>query len=151
MIFFLCARSRSSSRTTFLLARKVATVSRVFLTGRVASSSCSPPLVTGAVATTRIRLVLDSYQVLQRTTTMVLLAIGSGRRGGFVTIDGPYMARRKFGSCGGPGDTLDRPFAKLCAAWHICQVCSLICQVDQNANYKCKIIGYLFFVIFGKL
>ena len=48
MIFFLRARSRSSSRATFLRARKVAAGSRVFLTGRTASSSCSPPLVAGA-------------------------------------------------------------------------------------------------------
>ena len=60
MNFFLCARSRSSSRTTFLRARKVTAGSRVFLTGRTASSSCSPPLVAGAATTTRIILVSGS-------------------------------------------------------------------------------------------
>jgi len=44
-----------------------------------------------------------------------------------------------------------RPFAKPCAAWHICQVCSLICQVDQNTNSKYKTIGYLFLWFFSKL
>ena len=135
--FFLCARSRSSSRTTYLRVRKVAAGSRVFLTGRTTSSSCSPPLVAGAAATIRIRLVSDSYQVLQRTVVMVLLAIGSGRWGVSVAIDGPDMTRRKSGSHEGPGDAHDRLFTKPCAAWHIYQVCSLICQVAQNANSKC--------------
>ena len=52
--------ARSSSRATLLCARKVAASSRVFVTGRAASSSCSPPLVAGAAATTRIRLVSGS-------------------------------------------------------------------------------------------
>ena len=52
--FFSFARSRSSSRATFLCARKVAAGSRVFLTGRAASSSCSPPLDAGAAAATRL-------------------------------------------------------------------------------------------------
>jgi len=61
------------------------------------------------------------------------------------------MARRKSGPRGGPRHARDRPFAKPCAAWHIYQVCSLICQVAQNANFKCKTIGYLFLRFFGKL
>ena len=35
-------------------------------------------------------------------------------------------------------------FAKSSTAWHFCQVCSLICQVAQIANSKCKTVGYLF-------
>ena len=35
-------------------------------------------------------------------------------------------------------------FAKPSTAWHFCQVCSLICQVTQIANSKCKTVGYLF-------
>ena len=35
-------------------------------------------------------------------------------------------------------------FAKLSTTWHFCQVCSLICQVAQIANSKCKTVGYLF-------
>ena len=78
--------------------------------------------------------------------TMESLAttIGCGRRHVegrrvSIAIDGPYIARRKSGSRGEPRDARDRPFAKACTAWHICQVYSLICQIVQNA------IGYLFF------
>jgi len=35
-------------------------------------------------------------------------------------------------------------FAKSSTTWHFCQVCSLICQVAQIANSKCKTVGYLF-------
>ena len=49
----------------------------------------------------------------------------------------------KSGSRGGPGDARGRAFAKPSAAWQLCQVCSLICQVAQNANSKCKTVGYL--------
>jgi len=48
--FFLRARSQSSSRATFLRARKVAAGSGVFVTGHATSFSCSPPLVAGAAA-----------------------------------------------------------------------------------------------------
>jgi hypothetical protein len=39
-----------------------------------------------------------------------------GGPGVSVTIDGPYMERRKSGLRGEPEDTRDRPFAKPCAA-----------------------------------
>jgi len=35
-------------------------------------------------------------------------------------------------------------FAKSSTTWHFCQVCSLICQVAQIANSKCKTVRYLF-------
>ena len=54
------------ARATFLCARKVAVSSRVFLTGRAASSSYSPPVVVGAAATTRITLVASAAAVLAR-------------------------------------------------------------------------------------
>jgi len=130
-IFFLRACSRSSSRATFLRTRKVTAGSRVFLTGRAASSSYSPPLVAGAAAMTRIRLVasLNSWReaaVLCRHGVPHEFCSGWRRR---CCSRSRYMARRKSGSREGLGDARDRPFAKPCAAWHICQICSLICQV----------------------
>jgi len=47
-------------------SREVAVGSRVFLTSRAAGSSCSPPLVAGAAATTRIRLVASAAAVPAR-------------------------------------------------------------------------------------
>ena len=35
-------------------------------------------------------------------------------------------------------------FAKPSTTWHFCQVCSLICQIAQIANSKCKTVGYPF-------
>jgi len=35
-------------------------------------------------------------------------------------------------------------FAKPSTTWHFCQICSLICQVAQIANSKCKTVEYLF-------
>jgi hypothetical protein len=47
------------------------------------------------------------------------------------------------GSRGGPEDARDRAFAKPTMAWQLSQVCSLICQVVQNTNSKCKTVGYI--------
>ena len=47
------------------------------------------------------------------------------------------------------GDARDRAFAKPSAAWQLYQVCSLICQVAQNTNSKCKTVGYLILRFFA--
>jgi hypothetical protein len=75
-------------------------------------------------------------------------SIGCGRRRvegrGFLSQLMEHIWREeKSRSHGGPGDARDRAFAGPSAAWQLCQVCSLICQVGQNANSKYKTVAYL--------
>ena len=62
---------------TFLRVHKVAAGSHVFLTGRAASSSCSPPFVVGAAAITRIRLVAGAAAVPARRMQLFSIAMES--------------------------------------------------------------------------
>jgi len=54
--------------------------------------------------------------------------------------------RRSSGACAFLARDFARAigFVKSSTAWHFCQVCSLICQVVQIGNSKCKTVGYLF-------
>ena len=143
-IFYSFARARDRLPARLSFARVKSPPVLAF------SSQVAPPVLSAPQRSSQVpprRLVSDSLQVLAMESLATTIGYEWRRvegRGVLVAIDGPFMARRKSRSRGGPGDVRDRPFAKPCAAWHICQVCSLICQVAQNANFKCKNIGYLF-------
>ena len=131
-IFFLCARSRSSSRATFLRMRKVARDRQWTAAG-------------GEGVSARYGVDRDRQWTTARGGPVLAMeslatTIGCGRRcvegrGVSVAIDGPYMARRKSGSRG------------------LTYMPSLLSHLPSWPKYKLQMQNHWIplFVIFGKL
>ena len=146
--FFSFARARDRLPARLFFARVKSPPVLAF------SSLVAPPVLPAPHRLLQVpprRPVSDSYQVLQRTVAMVLLAIGSGRWGVSVAIDEPYMGAKKVWVARRTGRRARSAFCQ--AVRVLAYVPSLLSHLPSCPKCKLQIQNYWIplFVIFGKL